>query len=339
MTFLNTGTGLIDLDASTAGGPYTIKYLTSGICPDSTTFNITINQADDPFFDYTQNAYCSYDTDPAATNIATGGGTFSESGGSITFLNTGTGLIDLDASTAGGPYTIKYLTAGICPDSTTFNITINQADDPFFDYPQNAYCSYDTDPAATNIATGGGTFSEAGGSVTFLNTGTGLIDLDASTAGGPYTIKYLTAGICPDSTTFNITINQADDPFFDYTQNAYCSYDTDPAATNIATGGGTFSEAGGSITFLNTGTGLIDLDASTAGGPYTIKYVTAGICPDSTTFNITINQADDPFFDYTQNAYCSYDSDPAATNIATGGGTFTEASGFGDFLKYWNRIN
>ena len=324
---------MIDLDASTAGGPYTIKYLTAGICPDSTTFNITINQADDPFFDYTQNAYCSYDTDPAATNIATGGGTFSEASGSVTFLNTGTGLIDLDASTAGGPYTIKYLTSGICPDSTTFNITINQADDPFFDYTQNAYCSYDTDPAATNIATGGGTFSEAGGSVTFLNTTTGLIDLDASTAGGPYTIKYLTAGICPDSTTFNITINQADDPFFDYPQNAYCSYDTDPAATNIATGGGTFSEAGGSVTFLNTGTGLIDLDASAAGGPYTIKYVTAGICPDSTTFNITINQADDPFFDYPQNAYCQGDIDPAATNIATGGGTFSETGGSVTFLN------
>ena len=63
----------------------------------------------------------------------------------------------------------------------------------------------------------------------------------------------------------------------------YCTDDSDPTPTITGTTGGTFSSTAG-LVMTN---GVIDLDASTA-GTYTIKYVTPGNCPDSSTQDITI---------------------------------------------------
>ncbi|MBR9998865.1 MAG: gliding motility-associated C-terminal domain-containing protein, partial [Cyclobacteriaceae bacterium] len=48
------------------------------------------------------------------------------------FANVATGEIDLVASTAGGPYTVTYTTAGPCPGSTTFDLTILPVNTVFF---------------------------------------------------------------------------------------------------------------------------------------------------------------------------------------------------------------
>ena len=323
VSLLNNSTGEIDLSASTPGGPYSLSYMTNGVCPNFSTFDITILSVDDPSFDYPQASYCQGDVDPIGTNMVTPGGTFSAPTG-VVLLNATTGEIDLDASTAGGPYSIQYITQGNCPDSTTFDITIIPLDNANFDYPQSAYCQYETDPIATNIAAAGGFTGPL--EIVFLNTTTGEIDLDASTVGGPYTITYLTTGPCPNTATFEITINSADNPAFDYPQSAYCQSENNPTATNIVLAGGTFS-APADVVILNTTSGLIDLNASTPGGPYTIKYVTGGICPDSATFDITINADDLPYFDYPSDLYCTTDDNVVANISGTLGGTFVTSAG------------
>ncbi|MEO9532839.1 MAG: DUF2341 domain-containing protein [Crocinitomicaceae bacterium] len=318
---LDSGDGEVEIDDSSVGD-YTIYYTTSGTCPniDSVTFNIL--PTDDPSFDYPQTSYCAADGDPSPTNVATAGGTYSSTAG-LVWIDQPNGIIDLSASTPA-TYTITYTTAGACSNTATFHLTIEAEDDPFFDYPQTSYCPADADPSPTNVATAGGTYSSTSGLV-WADQPNGIIDLSASTP-ATYTITYTTAGNCPNSTTFDLTIVTEDDPNFDYPQPSYCVIDSDPAATNIATNGGTFSSTTG-IIFSDNSTGLIDLDASILDVTHTIQYLTNGTCPDSSTFEITIVSLEDPSFDYAQTTFCQNEANPSAINIATPGGLFTSTNG------------
>ncbi|MEM8967111.1 MAG: fibronectin type III domain-containing protein, partial [Bacteroidota bacterium] len=273
---INSTTGEIDLDASTPG-TYTVTYTTTAP-PDSRTFDVTITAVEDATFSYASVVYCSDDTDPIPT-ITTPGGTFSSTAGLV--INSSTGEVDLDASIAN-TYTITYTTSGTCPASSTFDITINSTEDASFSYTNANYCEDDTDPVPSSIATSGGTFSSTAGLV--INSSTGEVDLSASTL-GTYTITYTTAGICPDNSTFSLTINTRDDAGFNYVGSPYCPTDTDPVATITGDGGGTFSATTGLV--IDGITGEIDLSASTP-GDHTITYTTGGICFSSSTFDIAI---------------------------------------------------
>jgi gliding motility-associated-like protein len=326
VVFISQSTGQIDLDASTAGGPYYIVYTTPGPnCINADSVQITINAEDDPTFSYAANEFCQGDTDPLPTINGTTGGTFSVLGG-LTLLSAATGEIDVSASTLGGPYTVEYTTPGPdCPNTGNFQISINAEDDPTFNYPTSAYCQGDANPTATISGTGGGTFSGPV-EVSFVSTATGEIDLAGSTAGGPYVITYTTPGPdCPNSATFNITINSEDDPSFSYTTTDFCAADANQIPTINGTGGGTFNGPLG-ISFVDINTGEIDVTASTLGGPYTITYTTPGPnCPNSSDVQITIYDEDDATINYAITSFCPTDTDPVPT-INTAGGSFTAPS-------------
>jgi len=318
---INPTTGLIDLSASTVGGPYTITYTTPGpACPNSTTFAITIQADQDASFSYSSATFCAGDADPTPTITGTAGGTFTGTGGLT--INGGSGTIDLDASSAGA-HTVTYTTAGPCAASATFNLVINAEDDPAFSYSSATYCESDANPTPTVTGTAGGTFT--GPAQVSINGGTGTIDLANSAVGGPYTITYTTPGPnCPNSTTFAITILPDQDASFAYSSTTYCAGDADPTPTITGTAGGTFSGTAGLS--INTGTGVIDLDAGTTGA-HMVTYTTAGPCPASTTFNVTINPEDNPAFSYTGNVFCSNGIDPTPTVSGTSGGTYASTPG------------
>ena len=98
------------------------------------------------------------------------------------------------------------------------------------------------------------------------------------TSSGTYYDTLQTINGCDSVVKLSLTINPQDDASFSYSASSYCSDDTDPTPAILGTAGGTFSSTTG-IVMTN---GVIDLDASTA-GTYTIKYVTPGICSDSST--------------------------------------------------------
>ena len=322
---INSASGIVDVSASSVGD-YVIYYTTNGICPNIDSVEFDINPIAVSFFNYPQNQYCSNGNDPTATNVLTGGGTFTSDAG-VVWINQSNGTVDLDASTAGA-HTITYTTTGsACPSSTDFTLTILPKDDATFDYLQSVYCAYPsaTDPIATNVVLPGGTFSGPI-EVIFLDNTTGEIDLDASTAGGPYTIQYLSNGPCPDSTTFELSITAPDNASFDYPQSVYCANETNPNASNVITSGGTFSGPTG-IIFIDNNTGEIDLDSSTPGGPYSIQYLTNGNCPDSTTFDITINPQDDAAFSITTTDFCTYSLNEIPGIDGTTGGSFSSTTG------------
>lgn len=69
---INSTTGEIDLSASTIAS-HTVTYTTSGNCPNSSTFALSIVSA---AFSYSASAYCQDATDPIPTITGTSGGTF-----------------------------------------------------------------------------------------------------------------------------------------------------------------------------------------------------------------------------------------------------------------------
>lgn len=80
----------------------------------------------------------------------------------------------------------------------------NPAESAAFDYANNAYCQTSLDPTPIIYGNSGGMFSAPAG--LSIHATTGIIDLSASTIGGPYTVTYTTAGPCPATATFAISI-------------------------------------------------------------------------------------------------------------------------------------
>src|SRR5690606_25807970 len=139
-----------------------------------------------------------------------------------------------------------------------------------------------------------GTFSGSG--VTFVNTANGTVDL-VTTGAGNYTITFTTTGTCPNTSTQNITIENAPQSNFTYTSTMYCKSSPNPSP-QLGTGAtnGTYSVSPAGLS-INSTTGVIDLANSNA-GTYTITNTVAGTstCAQSTsTFTITINN--DPIVD------------------------------------------
>lgn len=321
LVFVSANTGEIDLGASDPGTyDVTNSIAASGGCAAaSSTAQVTIDPQDDPTFTLTS-PVCLSDPNPVPNITGTAGGSFSEVGGSnVVFVSAATGEIDL-TSTPAGTYDIQYLTSGACPDSLTVSITINADDDPTFSYPSNQYCMDDTDPVATVTGTAGGTFSATPVGMT-IDPNTGAIDLDASTGGTTYTITYQTNGLCPQNSTFTVTVDSVDDPGFTYTSNAYCSLDPNPVPTITGAGGGTFSDTTGNIVFVSTATGEIDVASTPIGGPYTVMYITSGACPDTAYWDVTITNALDATIT-PAGPFCSDDA-PFQLTSADAGGTWS----------------
>jgi len=328
-----SSTGEIDLLLSTAGGPYTITYTTSGgTCGVTGTLNLSIVTAGDPTFNYSTPAYCQGDLNPIPTIVSDPGGVFSGPL-DIVFTNTATGEIDLASSTIGGPYTITYTTGGACSNSTTFNVSINGEDDPSFNYSFGSFCPLDPNPSANIIGTTGGIFTEGSGNIIFADANTGEIDMNASTVGGPYTITYTTSGPnCPNSTTFDVVLSLPDDPTFSYPFGGnYCQDGVNPTPTITGVALGTFSENSGSVNFISTSTGEIDLATSSAGSFWVTYTTPAGGCQNLDSIPINIIPVDDPSFSYSS-SYCTDGSNPIANITGTGGGGFSESTGLVSFF-------
>ncbi|MDG1334246.1 MAG: gliding motility-associated C-terminal domain-containing protein [Crocinitomicaceae bacterium] len=321
---VNGSTGEIDLDNSIPGGPYDVQYIVNnGSCDDTVTVAVTITQSEDPTFTYASAILCANDPNVLPTSITTPGGVFFAPAG-LTVANASTGEIEVSTSIPGGPYQLYYTTDGTCAATDSLEFYIVASLDPTFAYSQANYCSGGGTVLPSVVASPGGTFSGPVG-IVFIDSVTGEIDLNASTVGGPYSIQYL-AGIapCQTSTTYNITIDPADDASFSYAASNFCQNEADPSPTVIATLGGTFTSTVGLV--FNTSTGKIDVSAS-APGPYTLVYTTAGACPSIDSVVIYIEDTPDPSFAYAQTAYCVSDQNLAPISIATVGGVFSSSPG------------
>lgn len=311
LVFADPFTGEINISGSAPGAYEVTNFIAaSGGCAAATyTDSVIIIAMDNPGFTYASNTYCTSETDPVPTITGLMNGMFSEGTGNLS-INSNTGEIDLSASTVGGPYTVTYLTNGPCPSTGTFDITITST----LDATITASGPYCADNASVTL-----TAANMGGQW----TGNGITDgvagtFDPATAGvGTHTITYTIPGVCGDTATSTIDVIGLDDPGFSYASNVFCVNDTNPLPSFTGGGGGSFTSSSGNLS-INPSTGEIDIANSQVGGPYTITYVTNGMCPDSATFDVSISDVADATINAT-GPFCENEGVVTLSAVQNGG--------------------
>ena len=227
------------------------------------------NPREEPSFEYQESQACQNGSDVTPV-INNPGGTFSSSPAGLS-LNANTGVIDVSASTVGN-YTVTY---SIGPTEDT--ITILPADDSSFSYSASSFRQNASNPAPTITGLVGGVFSGPTGIIfadsgTNTNSSSGIINLAASTVGGPYTITYTTTGNCPTSSIFDVSIQVA--LSITYSAASFCEDGGNTAAPTVVgdPGSGTFASTTGLT--INSTTGVINTNTSTPdeNTPYTVTY-------------------------------------------------------------------
>ena len=286
-----------------------------GFCPNSSSFEVTINPLDDADFTYDSTIYCVGGTDPTPTITGLSGGAFTST--ASLSLNTASGTIDLSASSPGS-YTVTYTTSGNCTNTSSFDITILAQDNGTFSYGSLLYCKGDTNPTPVISEFTAGTFVSTAG-LSFVSSSTGEIDLSASVS-GTYTVSYTTGGTCTVTTSQIIQIAEKDDASFSYPRSSYTLNCNNPTPTITGLTGGVW-EAPVGLT-INPTTGEINLSSS-ASGTYTVSYTVDNLCLNTATTTIVLSPADDPYFSYSKYSFCINETDPTPLNIATASGTFS----------------
>lgn len=305
---INASTGVIDVSASTPGQTYTITYTYGGGL--TATDVLSITAADNAAFNYSAgSSFCKNGADPSPTVTGLVGGTFSSTSGLS--INSSTGVIDVSASQAGN-YTVTYTTNGTCPNTSSVPITIVTADIGQFTLGGNVFCQNGIDRTPVG-STPGATWTGSPGLV--FAASNGVIDVSASTVGS-HTLKCVTNGVCPDSSTFSFTIVAVDTASFSLSDTTFCQDGSDGLATILGTSGGTFSGTAGLS--VNPTTGQIDVSASTPGN-HLVTYTTNGTCVDAKSKNIVINPAGNAQFTYGNNTFCQNATNPTPTAGMSGG--------------------
>jgi len=237
--------GEINLNASSIGN-FNVVYTTSGACASTDTFDITITQALNGGFTYSDFFYCNDAPDPTAI-LATGAayGTFSSNPSSLVFTNIANGTIDLSA-TSPGIYTITNFipaSGGCIAYTGAYTLTITAAPNASINYINSVYCSGADITIVPNITgTVGGLFTSNINTIA-LDNQSGIINLNTSLAGN-YLISYTipAANGCSQFST-NTTLQVLPGPQVEVSSSV--TINQFQSATLIATGNGLFEWSNG----------------------------------------------------------------------------------------------
>ncbi|MES2593037.1 MAG: PKD-like domain-containing protein [Bacteroidota bacterium] len=325
---INATTGTINLAAS-ALNAYTLSYLTNGICPDTSSIIMTIDNSN-PLadFSYSNATYCQNGVNPSPIYPVGGSaGIYSSIPAGLVFVHVNTGQIDLAASTPGTYTVINNIpVSGTCAsDSASTTVTITPSDDASFTYTSATYCISGTNQLPTISGVPGGLFSLFPAGLA-IDTLTGEITLSSSLL-GLYTVTYSTNGPCPNTSSITMTIDSVTpSAVFTFPNASYCQNGSDPSPVYIAgASAGTYSSTPSGLTFVHVNTGQIDLSSS-APGTYTVTNTipASGNCfAASDTTTVTITAEDDASFVYSSATYCLTGPNPTPTVTGLAGGIFS----------------
>ena len=298
LSFVSAATGEIDL-AATLPNTYIItnSIAAAGICP-ALSFNFSVTIHENPVLTITDPAEVCFPqtvdlTDPAITAGSTGGLLLSY----WEDPNASVPLVNPTAVDTTGTYYIMGIGNGSCTDIKPVNVTITPIPlnaNTLFTYSSNFFCKTGSNPLPTITGSPGGAFSSSPGLV--IDASTGEINLLLSIA-ETYTVTYTTADICPESSTFDITITITPIASYSYDSLSFCEgapFNPLPTFPPLSRAG-IFSAAPAGLNFVSTSTGQIDLTTSSP-GVYTVTNTIPadGGCLEASAFNnVTILEAPD----------------------------------------------
>lgn len=196
--------------------------------------------------------------------------------------------------------------AGCEGPASTIVIVLNAIDNASFNYAGNQFCQSGGNPIANITGVAGGIFTSFPVGLTFTGS-MGEIDLANSTPGN-YNVIYTTNSACASSDTFNVTITQALNGGFTYSNYFFCKNGLNPMAIiDAGASYGIFTANSPNLIFADVTTGTIDLDATPA-GIYTITNTipaTGGCIAYIGSFTLTIVQAPFASINYPASTFCS----------------------------------
>lgn len=306
---LNATTGEVQVQTSQPG-TYTVRNIVTavGSCAADTGYaTVSIVAQASAGFTYGQSTYCrTSGSDPVPTITGTPGGVFSAGTGLA--INAQTGRISL-ANSVAGSYTVRYEITGTCAASSSVNLTLTDPATATFVLADSLCTSGNTFtiPVATGATRGAFSAVPAGLSL----TAGGLVNLSASQP-GQYTVTNTVTGTagCPNATdTHLLTVVQQTTAGFNYGSGSYCRSVASATATVTGTAGGRFSATPAGLS-LNVVTGEISPATSTV-GTYSVRYQVGGLCPSSSSVNLTITSAATSSFTLPPTA-CTYDGNIVA---------------------------
>jgi gliding motility-associated-like protein len=335
----STGPNTQSINISSAG-TYTVVVGDATKCP-KITLTKTISTLPSATFSYSSPSFCKNAVNPMPVYSNNGQpGAFSAMPAGLSFVNSGTGEINLGAS-APGTYTVtnSIPASNGCPNvSASFVVTI----DP---YPVM------TSASSATICTGTALNINLSGSIpasfTWLagdnvsTTGESLSQqtsalinntITNTSAGGQLVLYTVTpvatgsGGCTGPAQTVSVTVLPLDNAGFTYSSSTFCQTATYPSATITGLSGGTFTGSSG-LVFSNAGNGTIQLSSCNVGN-YTVTYSTNGSCPSTATFPIAVTVAPSAVFSYAGSPYCQNQANPMPS-FAPGasGGTFSSSAG------------
>lgn len=315
LIFMSTATGEINIAGST-NGTYTVSYVTTGVCSDSTAQSITITSAPDASFTYAQAVYCSTETDPVPSfGAGASAGTFSSTAGLT--INAATGEIDLSASTPG-LYTVNndIAASGSCPAvSETFDVTVKETPTATVS-GGGQLCGSGTIPVTVTL-TGSGpwdfTYSDGTTPTTVTAQATSPYTINAA-ANGTYTVTTVDQAGCSANGTGSATVVFNANPTVTFDPLADVCHNASPVNLAATPAGGTFSGSGVVGPTFNPAT------VGTATITYT--YTDGNGCIGTASQDITVNAL--PVVTLAPLAeVCIYTSPVTLTGGLPAGGTYS----------------
>jgi gliding motility-associated-like protein len=300
-----------------------------GVCRDTAYDFFRILPIEDPTFDFIQSLYCQSATDPVPFIHGTGGGTFSSPNPSVVVDDT-TGLVDMDLTGPGGPFTIQYHTNGPCPDTAFDAIEIKPGYKSYFRYQLSEVCSnrgtLSVDTADTNLTVfpDPQRYFQVSGSPLSVDAVTGLITMTPTTLTGLYRIAHETGtapGTCVDTSYAEVTITAPDPGFLiDYPADTVCQRGLFTPLLVGDTSSVTLTNPVG-VTYSNRGIrGEVNLDFCIPGYEYVVVMTNLSVCADISADSFYVRPLDDPGFSYGFTDACTGDASisPDTINFSPG---------------------
>lgn len=273
-------------------GNYIIQYRGPGFCSGLTTHPISIDLRDDASFYYVDSIVCPFNANPVPTITGVGGGTFRITCPGTCDIIDSTGTIVLANTSPNQICTVTYITdtAGSnCIDSSIATVVILPLDTGSFSFPDSSVC--ESTSLFSNTVTNStiGTFASSPGGLALDPFGNALPS--QSTPNRLYHITYTPLGDCPIPYLDSLEIIKQDDASFYYQDSTVCREDQHPPIILSGNNGGIFTllNNSGQAQHLDSLTGLFTLD-SVATGLYEVQYLTPGICRDSATDILRIQE-------------------------------------------------